>query len=262
MEHPPHPVMRALRLAIGFAALGAVAAGYAGAAEAEQPAREEREDRLRAAGDGAWPPGKRGRVIVQWDHLEDSNDREFEDFWAFVSYRQAHAQVWSGEFTDGFQIGGYLKDGRRSTYAALYRFRDDFDHVLQFDVEQVLKRGFVQATMLRGIRVIPDDTGEDRTQLQFGTGFDWYWGDYNFLTFRAISDPREGGRWSFITGHRFQNGEDFYVEPAFIVRTDRSTGWLVRGRIKYFRWMVGDFDRFDFTDVDRTVYSVGIEIPY
>jgi hypothetical protein len=238
------------------------AAHTAAFAQAEAPAREERKEIQQTSGPEKWPPGKRGRVILQWDHLDDSNDREYEDFWAFVSYKQAHFQVWSGEFTDGFQVGGYLVDSRRSTYGAYYRFRDDIDHILQFDVEQVLTNGFVYAAMLRGIRVIPDDTGEDRNQVQFGTGFDWYWGDYNFLTFRAISDPREGGRWSFITAHRFQKNEDLYVQPAFIIRTDRSTGWFLRGKYKYFVWMVGDFDRFDFTDVDRTVVSVGVEIPY
>jgi opacity protein-like surface antigen len=261
MEPATGKMKRGLRAALCLALLVGVVQPAA-AAEVQQPAREERQENRQESGPEEWSAGKRGKVILQWDHLDDSNDQEFEDFWAFVSYKQAHFQVWSGEFTDGFQVGGYLKDSRRSTYGAFYRFRDDFDHVLQFDVEQVLKNGFVLATMLRAIRIIPDNTGEDRNQLQFGTGFDWYWGDYNFLTFRAISDPREGGRWSFITGHRFQKTETFYVQPAFIIRTDRSTGWLVRGRYKYFRWLVGDFDQFDFTNVDRTQVSVGIELSY
>ncbi|MCZ6695939.1 MAG: hypothetical protein O7A63_05280 [Acidobacteria bacterium] len=268
MESAAHEVnrfpraLRSAHVAICLAAALGIVMGSTRTAEAAQPARDEREEDRREDAKRNWPPGKRGKVIAAWDHIEDSNDKEFEDFWAILSYKQSHFQVWSGEYTDGFQFGGYLKDDRRSTYSAFYRYRDDFDHVLQFDVEQVLPRGFVQATMLRGIRIIPDNTGEDRYQLQFGAGFDWYWGDYNFLTFRAISDPREGGRWTFITGHRFQRTEDFYVQPAIITRTDGTTGWLIRGKINYFRWMVGDFDRFDYTDIDRTIYSVGVEIPY
>jgi hypothetical protein len=208
------------------------------------------------------PAAPRGKVILAWDHLKDSNDRTFEDFSAFVSYRQSHLQVWSGEFTDGAEIGGYLKDSRRSTYAGLYRFRNRFDHVLQFETEQLLKHGFVLAGMLRGIHVIPDDPSVDENQVQFGTGFDWYRGDYDLLSFRAISDPREGGRWSFVTSYRLHRTEQYYVQPAFVIRTDRSTGWFVQGKIRWFRWMVGRFDRFDFTDVDRTIYSAGVELTY
>jgi len=31
----------------------------------------------------ATPPGK---MIVQWDHIIDSNDKTFEDFWGYLSY--------------------------------------------------------------------------------------------------------------------------------------------------------------------------------
>lgn len=251
----------------------ALAAALPAAAQTRLPEEEERIEARRAEPDRRWPEGRRGKVILAWDHLEDSNDREFEDYWAFVSYKQFHVQVWSGEFTDGVELGGYLRDHRRSTYAGLYRFRDDFDHVLQFDTEQVLAKGWVLAAMLRGIRIIDFDEKKeeaalseerlgDEEQLQFGTGFDWYWGDYNFLSFRAISDPREGGRWSFITSHRFHHSEPIYVQPGFIIRTDRSTGWFLQGKIKAFRWLVGDFDRFDFTDVDRTIYSAGVELAF
>jgi hypothetical protein len=116
--------------------------------------------------------------------------------------------------------------------------------------------------MLRGIHVIPDDPTVDKDQLQFGTGFDWYWGDYNFLSMRAITDPRESGRWSFITSHRFQRTPEYYVQPGFIIRTDRSTGWFLQGKIRWFRWGVGSFDRFDWTATDRTIYSAGVEWTY
>jgi len=248
-------------------------------AQTRQP-EEERRAARQTKTPLKWPDGKRGKVILMWEHLVDDNaesggegDREFEDFTAFVSYKQAHFQVWTGEFTDGAEIGGYLRDRRRSTYSGLYRFRNNFDHVLQFDTEQVLGKGWVSATMLRGIRVLHHDAavaeaagtdlrvGEE-TQFQFGQGFYWYYGDYNFLTSRAVSDPREGGRWTFISSNRFHHSENIYVEPGWIIRTDRSTGWFFGGKIKYFRWLVGDFDRFDWTDTDRTVYSAGVEIPF
>jgi len=80
-------------------------------------------------------------MIVQWDHIIDSNDRTFEDLWGFLSYRQTHYQVWYGDFTKGAEIGGFLRDRRRSTWSAFYRYRKDFDHVVEIDTEQIVKKG-------------------------------------------------------------------------------------------------------------------------
>ncbi|MFQ5876331.1 MAG: hypothetical protein ACE5JH_01375 [Acidobacteriota bacterium] len=261
-----------LRDPAGRAAVAALVVGLAWAAGGHAAAQalpqdDRREDRER------WPAGGRGRAIGMWERFEDSNDRQFDQFSGFLAYKQSHAQVWSGDYFDGFEIGGYLRDSRRSTYAALYRFRDEFDHILQFDVEQVAPRGFVVAGSLRLIDIIHHDekqreaavTGEavgDDFQAQFGAGFDWYWGDYNFLSFRAISDPREGGRWSFVTTHRFSRTETIYVQPAVILRTDGSASWFVRGQYRHVLVVVGKFDEFDFTDVDRTIYSAAFEIRF
>jgi hypothetical protein len=212
--------------------------------------------------DTSWPKGKRGRWGGWWDHYEDSDDQTFDDFSVFGVYKQVYGQIWSGEYTDGFEIGGYLRDHRRSTYGGFYRFRDDFDHVVQLETGQVLGKGFVAVGSVRFIRVIPDDTEDDRNQVQFGAGFDWYHGDYDFLTFRAISDPRESGRWTFVLSHRWYFREWLYIEPAIAPRTDGSTDWFLRGKVKYFVWLVGDFDQFDFSDIDRRQISLGIEIPY
>ncbi|HEX9426522.1 MAG TPA: hypothetical protein VGA64_01955 [Candidatus Polarisedimenticolia bacterium] len=203
-----------------------------------------------------------GRIILQWDHLVDSNDRTFEDYSAFVSYKQSHFQLWQGEFTKGGEIGGFLRDHRKSTYSGLYRYREGLDHVVQLDTEQVLEKGFVLAGMVRGIRAIPDNPPDGRTLVQAGAGFDWYHGDYGFLSFRAIDDPRAARRWSFIASHRFQRTPAIFVQPGLIVRTDRSTGWFLQGKVHWFRWGVGKYDRFDFTDVDRTIYSAAVELTY
>jgi len=239
-------------LTLGAGVLPIRAAGPpAGGKAAAAPARRD-----------AAPPAPAGRVILQWDHLVDTNDRTFEDFWGFATYKQTHYQAWYGEFTKGAEVGGYLKDHRRSTYAGLYRYRKDFDHVVQFDTEQVLKKGFVLAGMLRGIHVIPANAPGDRNMLQVAAGMDYYWGDYNFLSFRAVDDPRESGRWSFITSHRFQRDPASYVQPGLILRTDGSTGWFLQGKYRWLLLGAGRYDRFDFTDVSRTIYSAGVELNY
>jgi len=206
--------------------------------------------------------GPHGRAIVMWDHIIDSNDQTFEDFWGFMTYKQTHYQVWYGEFTKGAEAGGYVRDRRRSTYAGMYRYRQDFDHVVQFDTEQILTHGFVATGTLRGIHVIPDNAPDDQNMLQVGAGLDYYWGDYNFLSFRAVNDPRESGRWSFINSVRFQRHPAIWIQPGIILRTDNSTGWFLQAKYKYLLVGAGSYDRFDFTDVDRTIYSAGVEWTY
>jgi len=229
-----------------------------------------------------WPAGKRGKYAFWWDHYRDSNDNDFDDFSFFMSYKQVYAQVWSGQYTDGIELGGYVKDHRKSSYGGFVRWRNDRDYVAQFDTGQVMAHGLVWVGSLRYIHVIPDTVDNDadgipddedgdgvpdpvpggQNQVQFGTGLDWYHGDYDFGTFRAISDPREGGRWTFQLSHRFYFGEPYYIEPGILPRTDGELNWFVRGKIKCFVWLIGDFNQFDFTDVERKQVSLGLEFAY
>jgi len=263
MEREPRPMRRhrpsgrGARRAPGLAAVLLTAAAMAPLQAATPAASASRPKPAASA-----TPAPLGTIILQWDHLKDSDDRTFEDYWGFLSYKQMHVQAWDGEFTKGGEIGGFLRDHRRSTWSAFYRYRKDFDQVVEIDTEQILKKGFVLAGILRGIHVIPDNTGTDRDQLQYGTGFDYYFGDYNFYSFRAISDPRAGGRWSFVTSARLQHGQAIYVQPGIVKHTDGSTGWFVQGKYKILRLSAGKYNQFDWTEVDRTIYSVGLEWTY
>lgn len=229
-----------------------------------------------------WVPGKRGKYAFWWDHYRDSNDNDYNDFSFFISYKQVYTQVWSGQYTDGVEVGGYVKDHRKSSYGGMVRWRNGQDDVAQFDTGQVLGHGLVWVGSVRFIHVIPttvdddangipDDSNGDgipdgipggQNQVQFGTGLDWYHGDYDFGTFRAISDPREGGRWTFQFSHRFYHGPQFYIEPGWLPRTDGTTNWFLRGKYKAFVWLVGDFNQFDFTDIERKQVSLGLEFAY
>jgi hypothetical protein len=209
-----------------------------------------------------WPVGKRGKYGFWWDHYKDSNDVNYDDFSGFISYKQVYAQVWSGDYTDGVEFGGYVRDHRKGTYGGFYRWRDGQDHVLQFDTGQPMAHGLVWVGSVRFIHVIPEDPDGGQNQVQFGTGLDWYHGDYDFGSFRAISDPREGGRWTFQFTHRFYFGESVYLEPGYLPRTDGTTNWFLRGKVKHFVWLVGDFNQFDFSDIERKQVSLGLEFPY
>ena len=260
MEHDPRAMRRVPVLPWRAALLAALACGAALAPARAATPPASGETRARPARPAS--PAPLGKMIVQWDHIIDSNDNTFEDFWGYLSYKQMHVQAWYGDFTKGGEIGGFLRDHRRSTWSGFYRYRKDFDQVVEIDTEQILKKGFVLAALLRGIHVIPDNAPDDQNQLQYGSGFDYYWGDYDFLSFRAISDPRQGGRWSFIASTRLHRGETIYVQPGLVKHTDGSTGWFVQGKVKLFRWSAGKYNQFDWTEVDRTIYSAGLEWTY
>src|SRR3989442_5332185 len=102
------------------------------------------------------------------------------------------------------------------------------------DAEQIHKMGFELPALLRGIHGIPDNAPDAQNQLQYGSGLDYYWGDYDFLSFRAISDPRQGGRWSFIASTRLHRGETIYFQPGLVKHTDGSTGSVLQGKGKLF----------------------------
>jgi len=202
--------------------------------------------------------GPHWTIIAQNEYLDDSDGDTFHDPSVFVAYRQAHAQVWFGEFTTGAQIGGFVRDRRRSTYGSWYRFRDDFDHVVEANTEQILRDGFVLFGGVRYIRAIPDDA-VDRTLWLPIVGFDKYYGNYNFFSLRVIRDPRDTKETSFVISNRLST-KTRYLTVGLVPRTDGHLGYFVQGKWGLWRAAVGRYDRFDFTDVDRTILTIGVEI--
>lgn len=199
-------------------------------------------------------------LVAQSEYIEDSNGESFVDPSLFASYRQAHLQVWAGEFTKGAEIGGFLRDARRSTYGAFYRFRDEFDHVVDLSTEQLAGGGFVAYGGLRFIRVLGESV-EDRHLLQPSVGFDKYYGSYHFFSVRAVRDSREGGRYSFVIANRFAL-RDKFVTLGLVPRTDGDLGYFVQAKWRWVRAGFGRYDRFDFTAVDRTVFNLGFEFDF
>ncbi|MDH3284347.1 MAG: hypothetical protein OEQ13_06365 [Acidobacteriota bacterium] len=248
---------RARQLACLLLALAAQLAAEALAQSEEPRVSIERVDAAEAEGASGRPLI---RLIAQLEYIRDSNDNSFLDPSVWIGYRQAYAQIWTGAFTQGIEVGGYVKDRRRSAYSAYYRFRDDFDHVLEVNSEQVVRAGVVLYGGLRFIRLIPDGL-EDRSLLQPAVGFDKYYGDYHFFTFRAIRDPRDDHDWSFVISNRVAD-RDRYLTVGLVPRTDGTIGYFVQGKWRRWRAGFGRFDRFDFTDIDRTVINVGYELEF
>lgn len=198
-------------------------------------------------------------VIAQTEYFEDSNDNTYLDPSVFVGWKQMHAQVWAGEFTKGAQLGGFLRDGRRSTYGAFYRYRQDADHVVDLSTEQLLGKGFVGYAGVRYIQVI--DAKADDTLWQPSVGFDKYYGGYSFFSFRAIHDPRESGRYSFVLANRLGLANK-YLTLGVAPRTDGEVGWFVQTQWRWLRAGYGRFNQFDFTDLDREAFNIGLQFGF
>jgi len=205
----------------------------------------------------AWAQASPERLILQHEFIRESGDREYNDPSIFYSRGPFHTQVWFGEFTKGVEFGGYVKDRRGSSYSAFYRFRDDFDHVLQVETEQITgTKGVVLVAAVRYIRVIPEDGA--RNMFQFQLGADKYYGDYNFASLRAISDPRFSDKWTFVLSNRWAS-EDSYLTAGIVPRTDGEVGYFLQAKCKHLLLGVGRYARFDFTERNRTTYNLGWE---
>ncbi len=197
------------------------------------------------------------RLILQHEFIRESGGRELNDPSVYYSKDRFHMQAWYGDFTKGVELGGYEKDRRGSTYSTFYRFRQGFDHVLQVETEQKTGTpGVVFDLAVRYIHAIPEDVA--RNTFQFQIGADKYYGDYDFASLRAISDPRRAGRWTFVLSNRWAS-EKSYLTAGLVPRTDGEIGYFVQGKHKSLLLGVGRYSRFDFTDRNRTTYLLGWE---
>jgi len=205
----------------------------------------------------AWAGPPPEQLIVQHEFIRESGGREFNDPSIFYSKERFHLQAWFGDLTKGVEIGGYKKSKRGSAYSAFYRFRDDFDHVLHLETEQLTgTKGVVFVLGARYIHALPDDGARNMGQVHIGA--DRYYGDYNFTSFRAISDPRRSGRWTFVLSNRFASATSF-LSIGIVPRTDGEVGYFLQAKRRHLLFGAGKYGRFDFTDRSRTIYSLGWE---
>jgi len=207
-----------------------------------------------SAGNAAEPTTK---LILQNEFIQESGHRLQNDPSIYFSQDRFHAQVWYGDITKGLELGGYTKDKRNSSYSLLYRYRQDSDHVFQFETEQITGiKGLVAVVGARLIQAIPEDTPRNLMEYRFGA--DRYYGEYNFTSLRAISDPRQAGRWSFVLSNRFAT-EKSYLTVGLVPRTDGEIGYFVQGKKDHLLAGIGSYNRFDFTGQNRTIFTLGWE---
>jgi hypothetical protein len=102
----------------------------------------------------------------------------------------------------------------------------------------------------------------DSVQVVLLAGADYYWGSYNFASAGIIRDPRSGGLWSFPMRVRLADETNDWVQATITPTTDRTLGWSADAKVRWLRAGIERNSRYDFTNVDNLIFTLGFEVPF
>jgi len=148
-----------------------------------------------------------------------------------------------------------MKDARGSSYDAGWRGEYQRSRYM-FGTEQILAGHWVGRAEFDPI------VWADSTQAVILAGFDYYWASYNFASAGVIRDPRSGGLWSFPLRVRFARESNDWLQLTLVPTTDRSLGWAADAKWRSLHLGVERNSRYDFTDQDNIIFTVGFETPF
>jgi hypothetical protein len=152
------------------------------------------------------------------------------------------------------EVGVHLRDHRRSVYTIQARKeRDDIRFWLGTD--QVVDRHWVARAEVSPIAFA------DSTLWAWDTGADFYWGSYHFASATLMRDPRAGGLWVVPVRVRLATESNDWVQFTLAPASRRTLGWAVDARWRIVRAGFERNSRFDFTSLDNTIFTAGIEVP-
>ncbi|MBI1798416.1 MAG: hypothetical protein HYR73_01880 [Candidatus Eisenbacteria bacterium] len=176
-----------------------------------------------------WVPGPFHVTLETWDYVDPASRDQFRP-----------------------EVGVHLRDRRKSVYTVQWRHELDAER-LTFGTEQILGGPWVGRAEFSPI------IGKDSTQPVVSAGADYYWGSYNFASATLIHDPRGSDLWSIPLRVRAANESNDWVQITVVPTTHRSLGWAFDARIKGVRAGIERNSRYDFTDLDNVVFTVGYE---
>lgn len=202
------------------------------------------------------------RILFMPEIIQDRNaapgrGADFGDATLLGVHGLAHASLTFGSFAPGFEVGGAWQDARRSNYGGMLRRRRGgmiSDTALEVHTDQVLGRAVCQASLLF---LWPDHPEEANLLAVPSLGADLYYSGLSFASVRAVLDPRPGTGVTFRLAERL-GWSDGHVEVALAPRTDGVVNYYFQAR---WRWFLAGFaheDDFDFSRIDRRVFSLGV----
>jgi hypothetical protein len=186
---------------------------------------------------------------------------EFLDSSFYVVWPRQHLTMTLGSFANGAEWGGYLRDRRGSAYEVALRRREGgwlSDTALDIGTEQRFAR-----TVLGGaIRAFWPDAPETRNVLFVPSGsVQVYYRNDSFVSLGVVHDPRPGTGTTFRFAQRLARGRAF-LETAIAPRTDGVVNWSMQARWGYALAGYGHERDFDFSRLDRRVWSFGFQYDF
>ena len=207
----------------------------------------------------SWPPPRVGALFRYWQ-FDDHNDlHDYITYWAtgpvFVQFE--YWDFTNPDAPDQFrpEVHYTFRDGRASTYDIGWRHEYQRER-LMFGTEQLVGGRWVARA---GVSPI---IWSDSVKTVLSAGADYYFGSYSFASATVIRDPRSGGLWVFPMRVRIADEQNNWVQGTVSPTTDRSIGWAFDAK---WRWMLLGVERnsrYDFTNVDNMIYTLGVELPF
>lgn len=188
-----------------------------------------------------------------------TNGLELRDAIVYAEPGPLHLQFEVWDRSDGIvqyrpEAGVHVRDARRSSYALTWR-HEAADERVTIGTEQVAGRGFV----VRGD--VAPLLARGGTSWTWNVGADRYWGSYDFAGATLVRDPRSGGLWAAIARVRFATERDDWVQFTVAPASRRTIGGAVDVKWRVLRAGIERNSRFDFTDLDNVIGTLGVEFP-
>lgn len=213
---------------------------------------------LLAAASLAAPAAAAETVVgAQFRYWEFSNGRDLRNPLAYVNHGPLHVQLEVWDFEQGEdqfrpEVGLTFKDARRSAYTVQWRHERDAERFWLLTEQTVGAR-----LVLRG--GVSPIVGRDETLTVWEAGADLYFGSYSFAGVTAVRDPRGDDRWVVPMRIRMATESNDWLQLTVAPASERSLGWAADARWGWLRAGVERNSRFDFTDLDNTIYTLGVE---
>jgi hypothetical protein len=197
-----------------------------------------------------------GAQVRYWSFSNGNDMRDGILYWAPGPF---HVQLEQWDFVHGQdqfrpEVGLHLRDARRSTYTLQWRHERN-DERAWAGTEQVVGKRWV----VRG--EVSPLFFRDSTTIVWDAGADVYYGSYGFAGATVVHDPREGGLWVVPVRARLANENNDWLQLTLAPASQRTVGWAVDAKWHWLRAGVERNSRFDFTSLDNTIFTAGIEVP-
>lgn len=152
------------------------------------------------------------------------------------------------------EIGLHLRDRRRSSYTVQWRHERQ-DERFWLGTEQVVGARWVARAEVSPL------VRRDRTLTVWDAGADFYWASYSFAGVTVIHDPRGDDLWVVPMRARFANERNDWLQLTLAPASRRTLGWAIDAKVRWLRLGLERNSRFDFTSLDNTIATVGLEVP-